>query len=79
MKSTKKFIYKGKKSEKLPSITYNDYEIQVLKHGNTDQTLYSFPSKIHSWERCWTLDLQTAKNGINKYMQHLQKKDIKTE
>ena len=47
------------------------YEIKSLKHGNTGHILYSFPSKAHDWERCWTMDLQLAKSGIIKYQQHL--------
>ena len=47
------------------------YEIKSLKHGNTGHVLYSFPSKAHDWERCWTMDLQTAKASIIKYQQHL--------
>ena len=47
------------------------YEIKSLKHGNTGHVLFSFPSKAHDWEVCWTMDLQTAKSGVIKYQQHL--------
>tara|TARA_R100000458_G_scaffold58812_1_gene67689 strand:+ start:2110 stop:2337 length:228 start_codon:yes stop_codon:yes gene_type:complete len=50
---------------------FSDYEIKSLKHGNTGHVLFSFPSKVHDWEICWTMDLQTAKSGVLKYQQHL--------
>ena len=28
---------------------------------------------MHNWENCWTMDLQTAKNGVMKYKQHFSK------
>jgi len=75
---SKKLTYRGTPSEILPSILFSDYEIKSLKHGNTGHTLFCFPSKAHNWERCWTLDLQTAKTGIIKYQQHLEKDSKKT-
>ena len=71
VKNSKKFKYRGSKSEILDSIMFENYEIKSLKHGNTGNTLYRFPSKAHNWENCWTMDLQTAKNGFGKYHQHL--------
>lgn len=71
MKTRKQVKYKGSKSEILGPILFNDYEIKSLKHGNTGHTLYYFPSSAHDWEGCWTMDLQTAKNGVAKYKQHL--------
>lgn len=71
MKVRKQLKYKGSKSEILEPILFEDYEIRSLKHGNTGHTLYSFPSEEHDWENCWTMDLQTAKNGVAKYKQHL--------
>ena len=71
MKVRKQVKYKGSKSEILEPILFEDFEIKSLKHGNTGHTLYSFPSQAHDWENCWTMDLQTAKNGVTKYKQHL--------
>ena len=71
MRSSKKIRYKGGPSEPLESLMFAGYEIKSLKHGNTGHILYSFPSKAHDWERCWTMDLQLAKSGIIKYQQHL--------
>jgi hypothetical protein len=71
MKGTKKIKYRGKKSEVLESIYFNDVEIKSLKHGNTGNVLYQFPSKAHNWEKCWTMDLQTAKSGIVKHQEYL--------
>lgn len=71
MRSSKKIRYKGGPSETLESLMFAGYEIKSLKHGNTGHILYSFPSKAHDWERCWTMDLQLAKSGIIKYQQHL--------
>ena len=72
MRAQKKLKYKGKPSEPLDSIIYSNYEIKSLKHGNTGQTLYRYPSKIHDWENCWTMDLQAAKSGVLKYQEHLK-------
>ena len=79
MRTQKKFKYQGQTSEILESITHEGYEIKSLKHGNTGHVLYKFPSKAHEWEPCWTMDLQTAKNGVEKYNQHLEKKEKDTE
>ena len=67
----KKVKYRGGPSEILDSIDFDGYEIKSLKHGNTGHTLYRFPSEAHEWEGCWTMDLQTAKNGVAKYKLHL--------
>ena len=75
MRSSKKITYKGGPSEIRESIMFAGYEIKSLKHGNTGNILYSFPSKAHEWEPCWTLDLQTAKNGVIKYQQYLVDKE----
>lgn len=75
MRSPKKIKYHGGPSEPLDSITFAGYEIKSLKHGNTGNVLFRFPSKAHDWEPCWTMDLQTAKNGVIKYHQHVAKKD----
>ena len=72
MRSQKKLKYRGKPSEPLESIIYSDYEIKSLKHGNTGHTLYRYPSKMHDWENCWTIDLQAAKSGVLKYQEHLK-------
>lgn len=77
MRTKKKLSIKYEPSEILDPIIFSDYEIKCLKHGNTKNILYSFPSKAHNWESCWTLDLQTAKNGVLKYQQQLSKKDSK--
>ena len=71
MRSSKKNTYKGGPSEPLESIMFAGYEIKSLKHGNTNHVLFSFPSKAHDWEVCWTMDLHTAKSGVIKYQQHL--------
>jgi len=74
MKSQKKIKYQGGISEILDSIVFADYEIKTIKHGNTGHILYRFPSKAHDWENCWTMDLQTAKNGVMKFNQYFSKK-----
>ena len=79
MRNQKKLKYHGTASEILESINHNGYEIKSLKHGNTGHVLYKFPSKLHEWEPCWTMDLQTAKSGGEKYHQHLGKKEKETE
>ena len=75
MRQSKKIRYRGGPSEILDPILFSDYEIKSLKHGNTGHILFKFPSKAHDWEECWTMDLQTAKNGVIKYHQHVAKKD----
>ena len=70
MRQAKKFKYKGQKSEILDSIIHEGYEIKSLKHGNTGHVLYKFPSKAHDWELCWTMDLQTARSEVQKYLAH---------
>jgi hypothetical protein len=67
----KKFRYQGEPSEVLEPIEFEGIEIRSLKHGNTGHILYYAPSETHEWEYCWTMDLQTAKNGILKYKRHL--------
>tara|TARA_R100000742_G_C4220542_1_gene44437 strand:+ start:149 stop:388 length:240 start_codon:yes stop_codon:yes gene_type:complete len=79
MRSVKKIKYKGTASELLDPIHFSNYEIKTLKHGNTGHQLYRFPSKAHGWENCWTMDLQTAKNGILKYQQTLKNEDDQDE
>jgi len=69
MRTQKKIRYRGGPSEILDSIEFEGYEIRSLKHGNTGHVLYGFPSEAHDWERCWTMDLQTAKHGVQKYNQ----------
>jgi len=71
MRESKKIKYRGKPSEMLESITFEGYEIKSLKHGNTGHVLYCSPSKEYDWEGCWGMDLQTAKNNVTKYKQHL--------
>ena len=66
-----KFRYQGEPSEILEPIEFEGIEIRSLKHGNTGHILYYAPSEAHEWEYCWTMDLQTAKNGILKYKRHL--------
>jgi len=79
MRPVKKIKYKGTASELLEPISFSNYEIKTLKHGNTGHQLYRFPSKAHGWEHCWTMDLQTAKNGILKYQQTLKNEDDQDE
>ena len=76
MRISKKNTYKGGPSEHRESIMFAGYEIKSLKHGNTGHILYSFPSKVHEWERCWTMDLQTAKASVIKYQQHLAEIEV---
>jgi len=75
MRNPKKIRYQGGPSEHLDPILFAGYEIKSLKHGNTGNILFSFPSKAHEWENCWTMDLQTAKTGVIKYQQHLATED----
>tara|TARA_B100000902_G_scaffold394615_1_gene451306 strand:- start:381 stop:659 length:279 start_codon:yes stop_codon:yes gene_type:complete len=79
MKSSKKLKYQGGPSEILESIQFQDYEIKSLKHGNTGNILYRFPSKAHDWENCWTMDLQTAKSGVIKYKQRFSNDNNESE
>jgi hypothetical protein len=69
--NVKKLRYRGTASEILTPIEFEGFEIQSLRHGNTNHVLYKFPSEAHEWEGCWTMDLQTAKNGVLKHKQHL--------
>ena len=77
MRSSKKINYRGGPSEPLASIIFAGYEIKSLKHGNTGNVLFRFPSKAHDWEPCWTMDLQTAKSGVIKYHQHIATEEKK--
>jgi len=79
VRQSKKIRYRGGPSEILDPIIFSDYEIKSLKHGNTGNVLFKFPSKAHDWEECWTMDLQTAKNGVLKYQQRSKKSDEKEE
>ncbi len=79
MKQAKKLRYRGGPSEILDPILFSDYEIKSLKHGNTGHILFKFPSKAHDWEECWTMDLQTAKNGVLKYQQRSENSDEEEE
>ena len=72
MRQAKKFKFQATKSEILDSIEYEGFEIKSLKHGITGHVLYKFPSKAPDWELCWTMDIQTAKAGVQKYNAHLQ-------
>jgi len=72
MRQAKKQKIQATKSEILESIVYEDFEIKSLKHGITGNVLYKFPSKAHDWEMCWTMDIQTAKNGVLKYQEHIK-------
>ena len=65
MRDTKKVKFKGKPSEPMESIMFEGYEIKVLRHGNTGHVLYRAPRQ-EDGEPCWTMDLQTAKNGVLK-------------
>tara|TARA_B100001109_G_scaffold166312_1_gene135455 strand:- start:1083 stop:1331 length:249 start_codon:yes stop_codon:yes gene_type:complete len=73
MKNQKSTSVLVKPSEILESVTHLGYEIKSLRHANTGLVLYKFPSKMHNWEDCWTIDLETAKTGVSKYMQHMKK------
>ena len=64
----------GGTSLPLESIVHEGYEIKSLKHGNTGLVLYKYPSKMYSWEECWTSDLENAKTGVDKYLQHTKNK-----
>lgn len=58
--------YKGGPSEIMESIMFEDYEIKVLRHGNTHHVLYRAP-RTEDFEPCWTMDLETAKKGVMKW------------
>jgi hypothetical protein len=58
--------YKGGPSEIMDSIMFEDYEIKVLRHGNTRHILYRAP-RTEDFEPCWTTDLETAKKGVLKW------------
>lgn len=58
--------YKGGPSEIMESIMFEDYEIKVLRHGNTHHILYRAP-RTEDFEPCWTMDLETAKKGVMKW------------
>jgi hypothetical protein len=79
VRQSKKLKYRGGPSELLEPIVFSNYEIKSLKHGNTGHVLYKAPSKAYDWEDCWTMDLQTAKNGVLKYQQYLENGDKKEE
>jgi hypothetical protein len=79
VKQAKKLRYRGGPSEILDPIIFSDYEIKSLKHGNTGHILFKFPSKAHDWEECWTMDLQTAKNGVLKYQHRSENSDEEEE
>ena len=64
----------GGTSLPLESIVHEGYEIKSLKHGNTNIVLYKYPSKLYNWEECWTSDLENAKNGVEKFLQHTKNK-----
>ena len=66
MRETKKIRYKGTASEILPSIEFAGYTIRSLRHGNTGHVLYYAP-RLEDLEPCWTMDLQTAQNGVLKF------------
>lgn len=65
-RNTKVIRYKGKPSEILEPITFEGYEIKVLRHGNTGHVLYRAP-RLEDLEPCWTTDLITAQNGVLKF------------
>ena len=73
MKSEKFSRDRVQPSEVLDPIIQLDCEIKTIKHGNTGLILYRYPSKTHNWENCWTDNIQTAKTGIAKYSQHMNK------
>jgi hypothetical protein len=64
----------GGTSLPLESIVHEGYERKSLKHGNTNIVLYKYPSKLYNWEECWTSDLENAKNGVEKFLQHTKNK-----
>ena len=73
-RNARKFRYKGKPSEKRESIEFEGYQIQVLKHGNTGLVLYKYPSKMYNWEGCWTSCIESAKTGVEKFLQQTKNK-----
>lgn len=77
MKDPRKLKYKGKPSEILDSIMYGDYEIKVLKHGNTGHTLYRAP-RLEDLEPCWFMDLETAKKGVHKLLESETLQELST-
>jgi hypothetical protein len=79
MRETKKVRYKGTASEILPPIIYEGYEIRSLRHGNTGHVLYYAP-RLEDLEPHWCMDLQTAKNGVIKFLEaHSSSSNVKSE
>ena len=76
MRNQKKLKYKGGPSEILDPIVFAGYEIKSLKHGNTGLVLYKYPNKMYNWEDCWTSDLESAKTGVEKFLQSQKKKKV---
>ena len=65
-RDNKKVQYRGGPSEIMESILFEDYEIKVLRHGNTKHVLYRAP-RTEDFEPCGTMDLETAKKGVLKW------------
>ena len=76
MSGQKKSKTFGGTSLSLEPIVHEGYEIQSLKHGNTGLVLYKYPSKMYNWEGCWTSCIESAKTGVEKFLQ--QSKNKKT-
>tara|TARA_R100001440_G_scaffold32778_3_gene51550 strand:- start:10378 stop:10614 length:237 start_codon:yes stop_codon:yes gene_type:complete len=64
----------GGTSLSLESIFYEGYEIKSLKHGNTGLVLYKYPNKLYKWEGCWTSCIESAKTGVEKFLQQTKNK-----
>ena len=73
LKKSKTF---GGTSLPLESVFHEKYEIKSLKHGNTGHVLYNYPNKMYNWEGCWTSDLESAKTGVEKFLQSQKKKKV---
>tara|TARA_R100001163_G_scaffold6150_1_gene7030 strand:+ start:422 stop:661 length:240 start_codon:yes stop_codon:yes gene_type:complete len=76
MSGQKKSKTFGGTSLPLEPIVHEDYKIESLKHGNTGLVLYKYPSKMYNWEGCWTSDLESAKTGVEKFLQSQKKKKV---
>lgn len=64
----KKIRYRGKPSEIMEPIEIDGIQVKVLKHGNTGHILYYAP-RLEDQEYQWTMDLETVKKGVAKYLE----------
>ena len=75
---SRKVRCKFKPSEILDPIEFEGFSIRSLRHGNTGHVLYYAP-RDEDLECHWTMDLQTAKNGVLKYNSEKEKTPLPVE